>query len=130
MEQYIRQIQMRAQWRARRTGQFALGAALLCVSLGFLTAAVWAYLAVEFSPVLASLICGGFYFIAALGVLLIASASQRPSIMPFDAALKAELASRYGSHPKRATAPGERPPLFEAFLAGFDTFMKLRKTRD
>lgn len=130
MEHYVRQIQRRAEWHTRRTGQFVAGAALLCVSLGFLTAAVWAYLATEFTPILASLACGGVFFVAAIGAFLIASASRCPEIMPFETAMKAELRNRYGAQSQGATIPGERPPLFEAFQAGFDTFMKFRKTHD
>lgn len=130
MAQYVRQLRRRAQWHARRIGQYALGAVCLCVSLAFLTAAVWAYLATEFSPILASLACGGVFFLAAIGVFLVAGASRCPQIMPLDAAMNAELHDRFARESNPAGASGARPTLLEAFLAGYDTYMKLRKKHD
>lgn len=124
MQRYVRQIQRRAQWNARRTGRFFLGLWLLTVSLGFLTAAVWAFLATEFSPILASLTCSGIFLVAAGGFFLLAGAEKRPDIPPLEDALKAELQGRHTS------APGERPPLLDAFLAGFETYIRLQKKRD
>lgn len=130
MQRYFKQIRRRAQWRARRLGRFALGLALLIVSLAFLTAAVWAYLATEFSPILASLACSAVFFVAAGGFFLLAGSERRPDIEPLDEAVKAEFDRRHASASRRASEPGERPDLLEAFLMGYEAYFRLRKRRE
>jgi len=130
MEQYVRQLRKRADWQARRIGLFAFGIALLGVSLGFLTAAVWAYLATEFSPVLASLLCSVVFLVAAVGLFVIAASDRRPEVPPIREAFKTEFARSERAEPGRARAPGERPPLLDAFLTGFETYTRLRRKRD
>jgi hypothetical protein len=130
MQRYFKQIRRRAQWRARRLGRLALGVALLIIGLGFLTAAVWAYLATEFSPILASLACSAVFFVAGGGFLLLAGAGRAPDIQPLDEAVKAEFDRRQASASRRAPEPGERPALLEAFLMGYEAYFRLRKRRE
>ncbi|MFN7002246.1 MAG: phage holin family protein [Roseinatronobacter sp.] len=130
MQRFFSQIQRRVQWSARRSGRFAIGAALLIVGFGFLTAAGWAYLAAEFSPVLASLACGGLYLVLAVVFFMMASSEHRPEVPTIEDALKEEFRDRRRAAPDQASAQGERPPLLEAFLTGFEAYIRLQKKRD
>ena len=98
------QVKDKAARVARRAGILSGGVLCIIVGTGFLTAAVWLYLATAYDPMLASVVIGIGYLGAGLLVVGIAVSDSSP-------AAKQPLA-------QEAKAAPDAPPLLQAFLYG------------
>lgn len=94
MFDYVNKLQLALGDKARRTG-LTIGAGIVAlIGAGFLTAALWSWLAwyQELGPALASLIIGGGFVL--IGLLILAAVGPQRHQMPTSAELKAEVEMR------------------------------------
>lgn len=129
----------RAGMAARKAVLMAGAGLALCVGFGFLTAALWIFLATVQDHLFAALVIGLIYVGA--GMILIAVAAKgRPQPIPH-AAPRPEFTSarshaadplhdaRVAAEGPAAPPRGEFPPLMEAFIFGLNTAAKVRRRK-
>ncbi|MGP9790132.1 phage holin family protein [Roseinatronobacter sp. NSM] len=117
----LHHIKRQAGWHGGNIALALCAGAMLVVGLGFMVAALWMLLAVQFSSLVATYVMG-LFFLGLSGVLLLIKRLRRPPPVPsLDADLRATAARGQAYQPK-----GEFPALLEAFLFGVNTYVQVR----
>ncbi|SDX14845.1 hypothetical protein [Roseicitreum antarcticum] len=111
------------QLTARRAAFYAVGSLMLLVCLAMFSAAGWLALADAFSPLVAWVSLGCGYLGIGILALLIGSGVPQPKMPP--PPRQAQHAAAGTGDPQAFAA---MPALFGAFMFGFSTYMKLRKS--
>lgn len=104
----LHHVAERMRWRAGNAGLFLAGGALVTVGAAFLVSALWGILARAYGPELASAIIGGV--LVGLGLIVMALRRAPPPPPP----------------PPLPSQKSALPPLMDAFLLGFSTWMTIR----
>ncbi|MBR3370616.1 MAG: phage holin family protein [Rhodobacteraceae bacterium] len=124
MLQSVHHIKRQANWHGGNIALALCAGAMLVVGLGFMVAAIWMMLALQFSSLIATYVIG-LFFLGLSGILLLVKRTRRPPPIPtLDAQLRANAARGRAYQPK-----GEFPALLEAFLFGVNTYVQLRNRR-
>ncbi|MFC7705278.1 phage holin family protein [Plastorhodobacter daqingensis] len=116
---------------ARQAALSAAGMVAALVGAGFLTSALWIFIARWEDSLMASLAVGVLFIIVAAILLAMGKKAGKPRRGPefhsarHDPLYEARMASSGASAPPR----GEYPPLLEAFLFGLNTAAKVRGRR-
>ena len=119
MQAFVDRLSNRAKAAARSAALTAFGMLFCVVGVGFLTAGLWQWLAINYDGLTASLVVGAGYIVAGVGVLLVAPRAAAPQ--PEEPKI----------HHSRATAAGTEPffQMAEGFAAGMQAGRAARRGR-
>jgi hypothetical protein len=120
----VTEIRQKVAWHGRRVVLAAVAGVLLAIGGGFLLAALWSAVRVEFGPIIASLALAGLFILAALVVLLMRRSRPEPRIPSFE-----EQVERARAQGKSYPDPDRVPALLDAFLFGMNLYLRLRERR-